>query len=168
MSVFFHFECHLQKKLWQHFVLYYSFQSDKSAVSSKHYKDQEKHVAQCLLLEDIGTWKFTFFVFLFFSFSTLHNFSNKTYEKGCCLRRSTNSMTYFESSFHFAHVYIPWSCEIFCPNCSWSLKILINYYLFAQLWALFVTKLIKTLTIFTTHSPLSYLILQKFHLFSNK
>ena len=131
-------------------------------------KHQEKHVAQCLLLEDIGTWKFTFFVFLFFAFSTLHDFSDKTYEKGCCLTRSTNSMTYFESSFHFAHVYIPWSCKIFCQKCSWSLQILTNYYLFVQLWALFVTKPIKTLTIFTTHSPLSYQILQKFQLFSNK
>ena len=128
---------------------------------------QEKDVSQRLFLEDIGTWKLTFFLFVFFVFSNLHDFSEKTYEKDCCLRRSTISMTYFESSFHFVHVYILWSSEIFCKKCCWSLKILINYYFFLQLWALFVAGLIKTLTIFTTHSPLSYKILQKFQLYSN-
>ena len=42
---------------------------------------QQKHVAQRLFLEDIGTWKLTYFVFAFFAFSTLQDFSEKTYEK---------------------------------------------------------------------------------------
>ena len=39
---------------------------------------QEKYVAERFILEDHWTWKWTFFIFMFFVFSVLHDFIEKT------------------------------------------------------------------------------------------
>ena len=71
------------------------------------------------------------------------------------MTRSTNSMTYFDSSFRFVHAYELWPSKIFCQKCWCSLKMLTNCYIILQLWALFVTKHIKRSTIFMTYSQSS-------------
>ena len=112
----------------------------------------------CLSREKL--WKHLLFLLYFFKksegwFNLMSLFLTLNYFSGKNIRRSTVSMTYFESSFCFVHAYELWPSEIFCKKCCSCLKMLTNCYIILQLWASFVTKHIKRPTIFTTYSQSS-------------
>ena len=71
------------------FAIYFSKYLQLPLSNLTHW---EKHVAQHCFLEDNATWKLTFFIFAFFAFSTLHDFSEKT----VCI-------TYFQNLFQMIH-----------------------------------------------------------------
>ena len=108
----------------------------------------QNYVNEYIFLEDNGPWKCKLFIFAIFFFSTLEDFSEKTYEKTC---RFYNIFSKYNSNCARLPRFTIW---IFLSKICWPFPFLCPFF---SLSTTFARKLMKRPINFMTYFQTSYL-----------